>query len=122
MFAIFVFDTYYKESVINITLFSLISASVFSLLSGFFKGKGNRIVIGIILFILGFIYSVQLVFYSSFKTFFSFTVLGLGDQLESFIGTTLKMIWKNIIYILVLFLFVPPHLTFPSPIHQIRDN
>jgi phosphoglycerol transferase MdoB-like AlkP superfamily enzyme len=104
MFALFVFDTYYKESVINITLFSLISASVFSLLSGFFKGKGNRIVIAIILFLLGFIYSVQLVFYSSFKTFFSFTVLGLGDQLESFIGTTLKMIWKNIIYILILFL------------------
>ena len=104
MFSIFIFDTYYKESVINIFLYSMMVSSFFSLLSGFFKNKGNKIIISILLFILAFLFSVQLVFYSSFKTFFSFTVLGLGDQLESFLGSTIKMILQNIFYIIIFFL------------------
>jgi len=104
MFSIFIFDTYYKESVINIILYSLMVSSILSLLSGFFKSKGNRVVISILLFILGFLFSVQLVFYDSFKTFFSFTILGLGDQLESFLGSTIKMIIRNLLRIIVLFL------------------
>ena len=103
IFAMFTFDTFYKESVINIILYSLIVSSILSMLSGFFKDKGNRVVISIIFFILGLLFCVQLVFYDTFKTFFSFTELGLGDQLESFLGSTLKAIWKNIIRIIILF-------------------
>ncbi len=104
MFSFFIFDTFYKESVINIFLYSLMASSILSLLSGFFKSKGNRIVISILLGILGFLFCVQLVFYSAFKTFFSFTILGLGDQIESFIGQTIKIIIQNIFYIIILFL------------------
>ncbi len=103
IFAMFIFDTFYKESVINIALYSVMVASILSLLSGFFKDKGNRVVISILLFILGLLFSIQLVFFDTFKTFFSFTELGLGDQLESFLGSTLKAIWKNIIKIIILF-------------------
>ena len=90
MFAMFNFDTFYKESVINIFLYSLMVSSILSIISGFFKDKGNRVVISILLFILGLLFSIQLVFFDTFKTFFSFTELGLGDQLESFLGSTLK--------------------------------
>ena len=103
IFAMFVFDTFYKESVINIILYSVMVSSILSLLSGFFKGKGNRIIISILFFILGLLFSIQLVFYDTFKTFFSFTELGLGDQLQSFLGSTLKAILKNLIKIIILF-------------------
>ncbi len=103
IFAMFTFDTFYKEIVINIILYSLIVSSILSILSGFFKDKGNRVVTSILFFVLGLLFCIQLVFYDTFKTFFSFTELGLGDQLESFLGSTLKAIWKNIIKIIVLF-------------------
>ena len=103
MFAMFTFDTFYKESVINIILYSFMVSSILSILSGFFKSKGNRVVISILFGILGLLFCIQLVFYNTFKTFFSFTELGLGDQLESFLGSTLKAIWKNIIRIIILF-------------------
>lgn len=103
IFSMFIFDTFYKESIINIILYSFMVSSILSLLSGFFKDKGNRVVTSILFFILGLLFCIQLVFYDTFKTFFSFTELGLGDQLESFLGSTLKAIWKNIIKIIVLF-------------------
>ena len=103
IFSMFIFDTFYKESIINIILYSFMVSSILSILSGFFKDKGNRVVTSILFFILGLLFCIQLVFYDTFKTFFSFTELGLGDQLESFLGSTLKAIWKNIIKIIVLF-------------------
>ena len=103
IFSMFIFDTFYKESIINIILYSFMVSSILSILSGFFKDKGNRVVTSILFFVLGLLFCIQLVFYDTFKTFFSFTELGLGDQLESFLGSTLKAIWKNIIKIIVLF-------------------
>ena len=103
IFAMFTFDTFYKESVINILLYSVMVSSILSILSGFFKDKGNRVVISIIFCLLAILFCIQLVFYDTFKTFFSFTELGLGDQLESFLGSTLKAIWKNIIRIIIIF-------------------
>ncbi len=103
IFSMFIFDTFYKESIINIILYSFMVSSMLSLLSGFFKDKSNRVVTSILFFLLGFLFCVQLVFYDTFKTFFSFTELGLGDQLQTFLGSTLKAIWKNIIRIIVLF-------------------
>ena len=103
IFAMFTFDTFYKESVINIILYSVMVSSILSILSGFFKDKGNRVVISIIFCLLAILFCIQLVFYDTFKTFFSFTELGLGDQLESFLGSTLKAIWKNIIRIIIIF-------------------
>ena len=103
IFAMFTFDTFYKESVINIILYSVMISSILSILSGFFKDKGNRVVISIIFCLLAILFCIQLVFYDTFKTFFSFTELGLGDQLESFLGSTLKAIWKNIIRIIIIF-------------------
>ena len=104
IFAFITFDTYLRESVINIFIHSLIAASFYSIVSLIFKEKINKIITGIILGILGFIFSVQLVFYQIFKAFFSFSVMGLGNQLTSFIGQTFKCIFENLFYIILLFL------------------
>ena len=103
-FIIFVFNKLSFENIINILLFSVLSSFVLSFFTGFFKNIGNIIITSIILFILGLLYSTQLVFYNIFKVFFSFEVLGLGDQLESFASQAFKCIFANILYILVFML------------------
>ena len=104
IFAFVTFDTYLRESVINIFLHSLITASFYSIITRIFKSKANKIITSIILGILGLIFGVQLVFYQIFTSFFSFSVMGLGNQLTSFIEETFKCIFSNIHYIILLFL------------------
>ena len=69
-FIIFVFNKLSFENIINILLFSVLSSFVLSFFTGFFKNIGNIIITSIILFILGLLYSTQLVFYNIFKVFF----------------------------------------------------
>ena len=90
------------NSIINITLYSLIVSSILSFLSSVFPVKANRVIIPILLFILGLLFNVELVFHKIFKTYFSLTNLGLGDQAASFIKDALIGIVTNIIFILVL--------------------
>ena len=101
MFIIFIFHRFNSESIINILFFSVLSSFILSLLTGFFKTKGNIILTGTILYVFAFLYSVQLVFYNIFKVFFSFNILGLGDQAKSFASQALQCIFSNILYILV---------------------
>ena len=44
IFALSIFDSYEKEGIINIFLYSLILSSCFSIASGVFKDKVNRII------------------------------------------------------------------------------
>lgn len=104
IFAFFIFDTYLKESVVNIILHSFICSCFFTTITGIFKEKVNKIITTIILFILAFLFSLQLVFYKVFKTFFSFSVIGLGNQLTSFLDETVNAIFSNIFYIILFFL------------------
>jgi len=86
------------NSIINITLYSLIVSSILSFLSSVFPVKANRVIIPILLFILGLLFNVELVFHKIFKTYFSLTNLGLGDQAASFIKDALIGIVTNIIF------------------------
>ena len=104
VFTFIIFNHITLESILNVLLSSCFFAAIFSLLSGIFKDKINTIITSIILFILGVLFSVQTVFYNTFKTFFSFSILGLSDQLESFMSETINAILSNIIYILIFLL------------------
>ena len=104
VFALTIFDNYLKESIINIFLFSIILASFLSIITGIFNDKLNKVLTSTVLGLLGLFFSIQLVFYNTFKTFFSFSILGLGDQLESFMKETFTAIIHNFFYILLLFL------------------
>ena len=83
------------ETIINVLLYSIIISGLLSILSGIFNNKTNHIITSIILFIIGVLFCIQLVFYNVFKAFVSFSILGLGDQLNSFMGETIRAIIDN---------------------------
>lgn len=122
LFAIFLSSTIDFESIINIFLSSVISSSILSIITGLFKDKGNNIISLIILFIIGVLFSIELVFYNTFQTFFSFSILGLSDQLTSFMNETLTAIKDNILYILVFFIPFIVYLVFKKKFNLPKNN
>ena len=122
MFSLFIFKTLKFTNYLNVLLYSLIISSILSIITGMFKNKANNVITSIILFIIGVLFSVQLVFYNVYKAFFSFSILGLGDQLMSFMGETIQAIIDNILYIIV---FLSPFilfLIFKKKINLERNN
>ena len=122
LFAIFLSSTIDFESIVNIFLSSVISSSILSIITGLFKDKGNNIISLIILFIIGVLFSIELVFYNTFQTFFSFSILGLSDQLTSFMNETLTAIKDNILYILVFFIPFIVYLVFKKKFNLPKNN
>ncbi len=122
LFAIFLSSTIDLESIINIFLSSVISSSILSIITGLFKDKGNNVISLIILFIIGVLFSIELVFYNTFQTFFSFSILGLSDQLTSFMNETLTAIKDNILYILVFFIPFIIYLIFKKKFNLPKNN
>ena len=92
------------ESVLNIFVFSVILSAFLAIISNVFKSKINVVITSIILFLLGTLFSIQCVFYNTFKVYFSLNNLGLSDQLTSFMGETFMAIFENYIYILIFML------------------
>ena len=97
------------DSIINILLYTTILSSLLSVVTNIFKSKPNTIITSIILFIFGFLFSLQCVFYSIFKIYFSVSNLGLGDQVTSYLDKAFEAIVSNLLYIL---LFMLPFILF----------
>ena len=109
IFAFSMYDTYLKESIINILFYVVIVSAFLSMISNIFKGKINTIITSVILFVLGFLFSVQCIFYRTFKVYFSLFNIGLSDQLKDFFNELIKIISKNFIFI---FIFMLPFITY----------
>ena len=92
------------ESIMNIILFDSISSSLLSIISNIFSEKANTVITSIILFVFGVLFSIQCVFYSIFKIYFSLTNLGLGDQVTSYLDKAFSAIIGNIISIIIFLL------------------
>lgn len=92
------------ESIMNIILFDSISSSLLSIISNIFSEKVNTVITSIILFVFGVLFSIQCVFYSIFKIYFSLTNLGLGDQVTSYLDKAFSAIIGNIISIIIFML------------------
>ena len=121
-FKVTVFKKIEFGSFINITLLSSILSSILSIITGFFRKKGSNILILIIFFVFGLLFSIQIVFYNTFKTFFSLSVLGLGDQLESFMKETIEAIIDNGFYIIVLFIPFILYLIFKNKFNLVSNK
>lgn len=78
------------QSLINISLYSIMISTILSVISRIFKEKASNVVTAIILLILGVLFSVQCVFTKIFTTNFSLANLALGDQAAGFIGDAVK--------------------------------
>ncbi len=97
------------ESFLNIVFYTISISSLLSILTGIFKVGINSKIRALILFLLGVLFSVQLVFHNIFKTFFSWSNLALGDQAAGFIGEAFKGVLENSIFIL---LFMVPFVVY----------
>lgn len=89
---------YEVSNILNIIIFSLL----FSYLFSFTKSKISKL---IITFICGFYYSLQCIFNTIFKTYFSISVLTISDQVNSFKSDLVRFIIENI-FIIILF-YIP---------------
>ena len=122
MFSLIVFNSVNLEKIINITLYSIIISSFLSIITGIFKEKTNNVITAIILFIIGVLFCIQMVFYNVFKAFVSFSILGLGDQLNSFMGETVRAIIDNSYYIIIMLLPFILFLIFKKKLNLKRNN
>ena len=100
-FGFMMFDSFLKTSIINIFFYSLIVSSFLCLLTSIFNGKIANIISYIMLGILWLLFSTQLVFYKTLKSFFSFSVIGISDQLGSFVGETFRAIGSCSIFLII---------------------
>ncbi len=91
-------------SIMNIMTFTVIISAVLSIITNSLKRKINTVITAVILFILGVLYSLQCVFYSIFKLYFSVSNLGLGDQVTSYLDKAFQAILSNIINIFIFML------------------
>ena len=103
MFGLLLFDSFNKETIISLSIYILLFSSFITNLTSLFKDKVGRIINYIIYFILFFLFSLQFVFKSSMKTFFSLSLMGIGDQVLDFFGELLYMVFSNFIGITLLF-------------------
>lgn len=109
-------------SFINILLYSIILSAFLSLISNIFKPKVNTIITSILLFIFGVLFSLQCVFFSIFKIYFSLTNLGLGDQVTSYLDKAFSATFSNILYILIFMLPFILYLVFHKKLNLKRNN
>ena len=91
-------------SFINILTFTIIISAVLSIVSNSLKKKFNTVITAVILFIFGVLYSLQCVFYSIFKLYFSVSNLGLGDQVTSYLDKAFQAIVSNLLNIIIFML------------------
>lgn len=90
------------------TLVTIVVAIVFVsftyLLINLIKGKGKLIVLEILLFIFGLYFSIHTCLYRFYKFYFELSSLALLDQAAAFASDGLKVIWSNILYIVIFFI------------------
>ena len=121
-FSFIVFGSINIAKMINVGLYTIIISGFLSMITGIFKDKTNTIITSIILFIIGVLFCIQMVFYNVFKAFVSFSILGLGDQLNSFMNETIRAIIDNFVYIIIMLIPFIIFLIVKKKINLQRNN
>ena len=93
----------------NISFLYVFLYNIFvSLLISFIVTWGNKVFNKVLyyvsIFLISFIYALQLCVYKMFGFYFDWSLLGATDQVASFAGDGLKLILENILGVIVLFL------------------
>ena len=105
LFALLMFDTFNKETIISNFIYILFSSFIITFLTSIFSEKINRIFNYIIYFILSVWFAGQFTVKQFLDSFFSFSMFEIADQVTSFMGEVLKAIFYNL-YGIILF-FIP---------------
>lgn len=105
IFKIFTLKEFFSWNTLYIIIFSIPIAIIITLLETLFKKeKINRIITAVITFLISFIFIAQFVHYMYYTSIFSIYSLFHGGQVLEFIGSIAKVILRNIIPIILLFL------------------
>ena len=105
IFNLFAYDSYLRESFINIVLFCLVNSFVIFILTSIWKDKINRIITYIIYIFMALWYSLYYIFYKVLLTPFSISLFRQTDQVLDFAENVVISILQNL-HVILLF-FVP---------------
>ena len=81
----FLFGFTIEPYLFNVLLSAVAAGSLLSLLTCLFKNTPRRIVTGIALFVLGTVFSVILVYYQIFQSFFIWNTIGIAGDVVAVI-------------------------------------
>lgn len=122
VFSLIVFKGLDFDKFINVFLYTLIISGLLSIITGIFNKKVNTVITSIILFIVGVLFSTQIIFNSTFKVFASLSMLGLSDQLNSFMKDTINAIVDNSVYIIIMLLPFILYMIFKKKLNLEKNN
>ena len=105
IFNLFSYDSYLRESILNISLFCLVNSFIIYILTSVWNDKVNKIFTYVIYGFIGFWYSLYYVFYNLLLTPFSVALFRQTDQAMAFPKSIILAILENIH--IILFMFVP---------------
>ena len=101
---LFTNGTIFNISFLYVFLYSLFASILISFLVSLFNCTINKVIYYISIFVISFIYGVQLCIYRMFGFYFDLSLLSATDQVTKFAGDGFKLIIENIIEILLLLL------------------
>lgn len=104
LFSHFFYFGFEMEGVLKITIFSVLLGSLADLLLSFMKEKGFMVSGIVFLALIGFLHSVQLVYYGFFRSFFSWSYALMAGNLMQFWRETVVAIIKTVPLIVCVFL------------------
>ena len=96
--------TIFNISFLYVTLYNIFVSLLISFLVTWGNDKFNEVIYYVTIFIICFIYALQLCIYKMFGFYFDLSLLSATDQVVSFAGDGLKLILENIMGVIVLFL------------------
>lgn len=103
IFNLFSYDSYLRESILNISLFCLVNSFIIYILTSVWNDKVNKIFTYVIYGFIGFWYSLYYVFYNLLLTPFSVALFRQTDQAMAFPKSIILAIIENIHIILLMF-------------------
>ena len=104
VFKLLIFKTITFEASMNILLYIIFASILITILTNIFTPKINKVLLYVTYSIIPILYSIQLVFKNIFNAFFSFSLLGLSDQVLEFGKEAVGLILQNIVYIILFFI------------------
>ena len=94
----------FNISFLYVILYNIFASLLISFIVTWAGNKFNKIIYYISIFIISFIYALQLCIYKMFGFYFDLSLLSATDQVASFAGDGLNLILENILGVVILFL------------------
>lgn len=112
----------FNISMIYILIFNLFITIFFNFIGKLFNKNVNKILFLIMLFLVGFLYSVQLCVFKMFGFYFDWTLIGASGQIASFAGDGVDLVIQNMFGVILFFMPFILYLVYNRAIVIEKDN